>query len=266
MASKPYDEHAFILDSFEEFEALARRALHEDISTGSYIAQPWHVCSRLCRKKSDTSGSVWYNNYDDPNAAYSSPSKLIPPSSGSLRRMGFDSNLVPTPHQRLSSANINFWRSMPVSPAVNCCDPLASCSCGTHTGHFACVCPAGYYGRGLMGDCTPCPKGTYKNTSEPGDIRSCLKCPHEHQTSAEGSTSADDCTCNAGYLGKNGRCAIQDCPHLEAPANGYFVHNECHNVFNSACGIRCNPGYDLKQGDSLRMCKPNGQWSGRQPV
>ena len=35
----------------------------------------------------------------------------------------------------------------------NCCDPIASCSCGTHTGHFACVCPAGFYGRGLVGDC-----------------------------------------------------------------------------------------------------------------
>ena len=35
----------------------------------------------------------------------------------------------------------------------DCCDPIASCSCGTHTGHFACVCPAGFYGRGLVGDC-----------------------------------------------------------------------------------------------------------------
>ena len=29
MASEPKDEHSFILDSFIEFEALARRALHE---------------------------------------------------------------------------------------------------------------------------------------------------------------------------------------------------------------------------------------------
>ena len=29
MASHPKDEHCFILDSFKEFEALARRALHE---------------------------------------------------------------------------------------------------------------------------------------------------------------------------------------------------------------------------------------------
>ena len=34
-----------------------------------------------------------------------------------------------------------------------CCDKLASCSCGTHTGHFACLCPAGYYGSGLANSC-----------------------------------------------------------------------------------------------------------------
>ena len=34
-----------------------------------------------------------------------------------------------------------------------CCDAKAVCSCGTHTGHFACICPSGHYGRGLSGDC-----------------------------------------------------------------------------------------------------------------
>ena len=29
MASSPKEEHTYIVDSFEEFEALARRALHE---------------------------------------------------------------------------------------------------------------------------------------------------------------------------------------------------------------------------------------------
>ena len=29
MASEPRREHSFILDSFQEFEALARRALHK---------------------------------------------------------------------------------------------------------------------------------------------------------------------------------------------------------------------------------------------
>ena len=32
MASEPRREHSFILDSFQEFEALARRALHKGIA------------------------------------------------------------------------------------------------------------------------------------------------------------------------------------------------------------------------------------------
>ena len=35
-----------------------------------------------------------------------------------------------------------------------CCDPSATCSCGTHTGHYACLCPKGHYGQGFIGDCT----------------------------------------------------------------------------------------------------------------
>ena len=50
-----------------------------------------------------------------------------------------------------------------------------------------------------------CPEGTYKSTADPGDIRSCSKCPHEHQTSPLGSNSADMCTCREGYLWQNGR-------------------------------------------------------------
>lgn len=36
----------------------------------------------------------------------------------------------------------------------DCCDRMASCKCGTHTGQFACVCEKGYYGKGLQDECT----------------------------------------------------------------------------------------------------------------
>ena len=39
MASEPREEHSYILDSFEEFEALARRALHKDLGGSVYLAQ-----------------------------------------------------------------------------------------------------------------------------------------------------------------------------------------------------------------------------------
>lgn len=36
----------------------------------------------------------------------------------------------------------------------DCCDQMASCKCGTHTGQFECICEKGYYGKGLQYECT----------------------------------------------------------------------------------------------------------------
>lgn len=47
-------EHSYIVDSFEEFEALARRALHEDLHTGAYLVQANRsTCDRLCKEQTD---------------------------------------------------------------------------------------------------------------------------------------------------------------------------------------------------------------------
>lgn len=34
-----------------------------------------------------------------------------------------------------------------------CCDEKAQCTCGTTSGHYACLCRQGFYGTGLKGDC-----------------------------------------------------------------------------------------------------------------
>ncbi len=54
------------------------------------------------------------------------------------------------------------------------------------------------------------------------------------------------------------------CPVLSPPENGFFIQNVCNNQFNSACGVRCLTGFDL-QGDGIRLCQPDGTWSGVQP-
>ncbi|GAB1604659.1 uncharacterized protein LOC115230414, partial [Argonauta hians] len=53
MASQPKNETCYILDSFEEFEALARRALHEDLHGGTYRSQLSRKCDKLCRDGRD---------------------------------------------------------------------------------------------------------------------------------------------------------------------------------------------------------------------
>ena len=36
-----------------------------------------------------------------------------------------------------------------------------------------------------------------------------------------------------------------DCPQLIRPQHGYFSQNECRNVFNATCSIRCDKGYEV---------------------
>lgn len=51
------------------------------------------------------------------------------------------------------------------------------------------------------------------------------------------------------------------CPPLSPPENGFFVQNACNHHFDAACGVRCQPGFDL-QGTSIRLCQADGTWSG----
>ncbi|XP_019410274.1 PREDICTED: sushi, von Willebrand factor type A, EGF and pentraxin domain-containing protein 1, partial [Crocodylus porosus] len=195
MASYPKEEHCYLLHSFAEFEALARRALHEDLPSGSYIQEDISHCSYLCEANE------------------------------------------------------------------NCCDIMASCKCGTHTGQFECICEKGYYGKGLQHECTACPSGTYKPEGSPGGINTCISCPDENHTSPPGSTSTEDCVCREGYRAAGQTCEVVHCPELKPPENGYFIQNVCNNYFNAACGIRCKAGFDLV-GSSIRLCQPSGLWSG----
>nr|XP_015201270.1 PREDICTED: sushi, von Willebrand factor type A, EGF and pentraxin domain-containing protein 1 [Lepisosteus oculatus] len=198
MASHPKEEHCYLVHNFAEFEALARRALHEDLPSGRYTQEDAARCSALCEARRD------------------------------------------------------------------CCDVMASCKCGTHTGQYDCVCERGYYGKGLQHECTACPPGTYKPEGTPGGVSTCLPCPDKHHTSQPGSTSVKDCVCKDGHRPVGKSCEVVRCPEIHPPENGFFIKNVCNSHFNSACGIRCKPGFDLV-GSSIRLCQPSGKWSGTDP-
>uniref|UniRef100_H3AD23 Sushi, von Willebrand factor type A, EGF and pentraxin domain containing 1 n=1 Tax=Latimeria chalumnae TaxID=7897 RepID=H3AD23_LATCH len=110
-----------------------------------------------------------------------------------------------------------------------------------------------------------CPSGTYKPEGGPGGITTCVQCPDQNHISPPGSTSIEDCICKQGYRVIGQACEVVHCPELQPPENGYFIQNVCNNKFNAACGIRCRLGFDLV-GSSIRLCQPNGQWSGSQPT
>uniref|UniRef100_A0A8C0BA79 Sushi, von Willebrand factor type A, EGF and pentraxin domain-containing protein 1 n=1 Tax=Buteo japonicus TaxID=224669 RepID=A0A8C0BA79_9AVES len=236
MASHPKEDHCYLLHSFTEFEALARRALHEDLPSGSYIQEDISHCSYLCEANE------------------------------------------------------------------NCCDIMASCKCGTHTGQFECICEKGYYGKGLQHECTACPPGTYKPEGSPGGISTCTSCPDENHTSPPGSTSIEDCTCQEGYhaVGQTceGKCfhprteylwnaqcsagtillfviitlelvgffafAVRTCPKLRAPENGHINCSTADISYKTVCFVTCNEGYEI-EGNSKLTCQGTSQWDSKEP-
>uniref|UniRef100_M3ZHP6 Sushi, von Willebrand factor type A, EGF and pentraxin domain containing 1 n=1 Tax=Xiphophorus maculatus TaxID=8083 RepID=M3ZHP6_XIPMA len=190
MASQPKDQHCYLVHNFAEFEALARRALHE-LPTGSYIQEDLSRCASLCDEGKD------------------------------------------------------------------CCDVMASCKCGMHTGQYDCICEKGYYGKGLKHECPP---GTYKPEGTPGGLTTCLSCPDAQHTSQPGSTALHDCVCKPGYQPIGMTCQIH-CPALTPPEYGFFVQDVCNNHFEAACGVRCQPGFEL-HGTGIRLCQADSTWSG----
>ncbi|ELT94724.1 hypothetical protein CAPTEDRAFT_223058 [Capitella teleta] len=86
--------------------------------------------------------------------------------------------------------------------------------------------------------CTPCPRGSYKDTS---DNEECVACPPNSFTSSVGSTSIAHCQCDSGSAaaGGEGLCEVIECQQLTAPENG--VISECGTEAGAECLISCNP-------------------------
>ena len=110
--------------------------------------------------------------------------------------------------------------SATLSSTCQACDSNAQSPAGSNEA-VACTCNAGYTGPD-GGTCTQCTAGTYKPTKGPysciscqpgkystalgaADVSTCVDCK-ANSDSAEGASSASDCTCNKGYTLSGADC------------------------------------------------------------
>lgn len=56
-----------------------------------------------------------------------------------------------------------------------------------------------------------------------------------------------------------------DCNTLPDPLNGVVVHDS-GTGFQAQAIYRCDNGFTVVEGDSVRLCNSNGEWSGREAV
>jgi len=105
-----------------------------------------------------------------------------------------------------------------------------------------------------------CPKGTFQSGV------SCLSCPANAYTEAEGATSITSCTCNPGYSGANGGVCTA-CPvgtyKDRAGASACIACNVNSTTVAAASTVsthcRCKAGYTGLDGESCAAC-PVGQY------
>ncbi|XP_062519460.1 fibrillin-1-like, partial [Corticium candelabrum] len=131
--------------------------------------------------------------------------------------------------------------------ATDNCDSNAECN--NTVGSFTCTCHACYSGDGI--NCTninECTEGSH-DCAQRGGI--CANTPGGY-----------NCSCDQCYNGDGRSCSLITCENLTAPSNGAISGDG--TVCGSRVAYSCTSGYRLK-GDSLRECKRDGSWSGKEP-
>ncbi|XP_064626004.1 sushi, von Willebrand factor type A, EGF and pentraxin domain-containing protein 1-like [Lineus longissimus] len=252
MASDPKDEHSFILNSFEEFEALARRALHEDLKTGSFLEVDHAKCDGLCGTRHDCCDGHATCRCGTHTGQYEC--MCVAGFQGS----GVRGQCLPCPKHT--------YRNESSEECVKCPDRHHTSPSGSASVE-ACTCEQGF-------------------VTEPDGSCSTLRCPDlkppdngyfVKESCETAFNAACGIRCHPGYLltgsslrlcnldgtwsGTETRCEVKKCPRLHQPKQGSMLCTRDDASFQTKCHFTCNTGYSL-QGSSTRTCMAIALWDG----
>ncbi|XP_054276634.1 sushi, von Willebrand factor type A, EGF and pentraxin domain-containing protein 1-like [Macrosteles quadrilineatus] len=257
MASTPGEEHSYILDSFEEFVALARRALHRDLTAGSYVpVGDSALCLNICGPMARCSCGLRTGQYEC----------LCPPGHYGLGTADQEHPCLPCPNGTYHNGR--------VPGDVTLCRPCPDINHQTlgpaaDEGH--CVCKPGFVANGSSCEIVKCPalkvpknglfvRGACNNVVNAG----CgLRCKVGY--SLIGS-SVRLCQQDGRWSGKPPKCVVKRCPRLRPPPNGMLtcspkVSREEDFPVDAECRFSCHPGSHLV-GSPVRSCLPLARWDG----
>ncbi|XP_076634348.1 sushi, von Willebrand factor type A, EGF and pentraxin domain-containing protein 1 [Colletes latitarsis] len=276
IASLPEYTHSYFLDSFAEFEALARRALHRDLGSGKYV--PVTIpdnCGLLCQNISEIE--------NDQNCCDNSATCACGIATGHYVCIcptgyfgsGFKGSCQPCPNGTYASEEIS---GDSTSMCISCPDANHVTIKVPATSVEHCVCASGFTTDGNKCEVITCPK---------------LKIPENGYLVKAGACSnvvhaACGIRCKIGFYltgdsirlcGKNGnwsgnepKCLLKTCPALRIPTHGrmrcqneedrhLITENFTAYPIDARCQFRCDNGYQLR-GSKIRNCLPLSQWDG----
>ncbi|XP_065290015.1 sushi, von Willebrand factor type A, EGF and pentraxin domain-containing protein 1-like [Dermacentor albipictus] len=255
MASTPYDEHCYILDGFEEFEALARRALHEDMHVGPHQLVNATECAGLCPEGDRCCHHEALCTCGTSSGQYAC---LCPKGHyGS----GLRGDCHPCPR--------GTYQPVEASGDASICVPCPHAHQNSSPGSTSvaqCHCKRGYSADG--GTC----KVVRCDPLSPPDNGYMVNADCEVVFNA-----ACGFRCNAGYRlignsirvcqhdgtwsGSDLECEKKKCSPLEAPLHGSMSCSSDSFDFDTTCEFECQRGYALI-GSRKRTCLSIALWDG----
>ncbi|KAK5644039.1 hypothetical protein RI129_007884 [Pyrocoelia pectoralis] len=263
LSSSPGEYYSYLLDSFEEFESLARRALHVDIRDGDYLSLATSTpCNKLCAT----------GNCCDDNAICTCGTStghytcLCNPGyyGSGLRNSCFScprGSFADGPNVCLPCPDIHH---ITTPPALG----IKSCQC--KTGYRAT--------KSNSCETIRCPKlsppehGYFVRKRDCGNVlnNACgVRC--EVGYTLIGS-SIRLCQLNGTWSGETPSCQVKTCSALSAPSHGFISceHSDLGITYSKSddqlpvdtvCDFSCETGRTLI-GSSQRTCLPLAQWDG----
>ncbi|XP_046668707.1 sushi, von Willebrand factor type A, EGF and pentraxin domain-containing protein 1-like isoform X2 [Homalodisca vitripennis] len=257
MASTPGEEYSYILDSFSEFVALARRALHRDLSAGVYMpVTNSGLCQNVCSSLALCACGLRTGLYEC----------LCPPGFYGLGTADQESPCLPCPNGTYHNGEVpgDVTRCTP-------CPDVNHITLGPAVGLQDCVCKRGFVANGTLCEMVKCPvlkppkhgffvRGTCGNVVNAGCGSRC-----KVGYTLIGS-SVRLCQQDSKWSGKPPKCVVKRCPRLQPPHNGILacspkIGNEEDFPVDAECRFSCHPGSYLV-GSPLRTCLPLARWDG----
>ncbi|XP_015834822.1 sushi, von Willebrand factor type A, EGF and pentraxin domain-containing protein 1 isoform X1 [Tribolium castaneum] len=263
LASTPGEIYSYLLDSFEEFESLARRALHVDLKSGEYIPLGINSpCANLC-DDGDCCDKNALCTCGTTTGHYSCMCKL------GYYGTGLKNSCSPCPVGQYSDG-------------LNLCRPCPDMHHTTTPPAFSvenCTCKTGYVPtKDNRCKILKCPKmstpehGYFVKKRDCGNVlnSACgVRC--EVGYSLVGS-SIRLCQKNATWSGDKPSCQVKTCTKLPPPAYGSMIcsHSDLGVTYNeteenlpvdTVCTFTCQDGKTLI-GSSQRTCLPLARWDG----
>ncbi|XP_048255629.1 sushi, von Willebrand factor type A, EGF and pentraxin domain-containing protein 1-like [Haliotis rufescens] len=257
MASVPKNETCYILDSFEEFEALARRALHEDLHTGSYVYQPRSRCNILCKNGGNCCHANATCACGTHTGKYECQCKPGFYGQG-IGKYGCKA-CPPGTYKNISGPG-------DVSMCMPCPDENQTTGSGT-AAITDCSCKKGYVNMNTS-ECAAftCPaldppeNGYFVNNKCNNVFNAAcgLRCKPGYEL--QGS-SLRICQENGTWSGVDASCVTKTCPTLPVPKDGQMICSRDDFTFSTVCRFTCDNGYQLV-GSRKRTCVAIAVWTG----